>query len=308
MRDPYEVLGVARTATPEEIRKAYRKLAKGSHPDLHPGDAKAEERFKAISSAYDLLSDPEKRARFDRGEIDAAGNERPRQREFYRGFADGPGGARYGTTEIFGDDGDLESLFADLFGGRRGRQGMRVRGSDLSFTLEIELTEAARGGKRSLQLPDGRKIEVAIPAGIGHGKTLRLAGMGAPGLGGAPSGDAYIEVRIRPHPVFQLKDTDIHVELPITLAEAVQGGKVSVPTVTGPVTMTIPKGSNTGATLRLKGRGMPAHDGMPAGDQYVRLKVVLPREMDPELAEAIGRFERGHPYDPRAELMREAAA
>jgi DnaJ-class molecular chaperone len=305
MRDPYEVLGVARTATPDEIRKAYRKLAKGSHPDLHPGDAKAEARFKEISTANDLLSDADKRVRFDRGEIDAAGNERPRQREFYRGFADGPGGTKYGTSEIFGDEADLQSVFADLFGGRRGA-GMKVRGSDLSFTLEVDLTEAARGGKRPLQLPDGRRIDVTIPAGIGDGKTLRLAGMGAPGLGGAPSGDAYVEVRIRPHPIFQLKDGDIHVELPVTLSEAVLGAKVSVPTVAGPVNLTIPKGSNTGVTLRLKGRGMPAHDGLPAGDQYVRLKVVLPRQVDPELAEAIGRFEQSHPYDPRADLMREA--
>ena len=310
MRDPYEVLGVAKTASADEIRKAYRKLAKGSHPDLHPGDKAAEARFKELSVAYDLLSDADKRARFDRGEIDAAGNERPRH-EFYRGFADGPGGAKYSTTEIFGDEADLESVFADLFGGmgaRAGRRsGVRMRGGDVSFTLEVDVTEAARGGKKPLQLPDGRRIDVTIPAGIASGKTLRLQGMGAPGIGGGPPGDAYIEVRIRPHPVFELKDGNVHVELPVTLGEAVNGARVEVPTVGGPVTMTIPKGSNTGTTLRLKGKGMPTQDGQPAGDQYVRLKVVLPREVGGDLAEAIGRWEKAHPYDPRAELMREAA-
>jgi DnaJ-class molecular chaperone len=311
MRDPYEVLGVAKTATADEIRKAYRKLAKASHPDLHPGDKAAEARFKELSAAHDILSDAGKRARFDKGEIDAAGNERPRH-EFYRGFADGPGGAKYGTTEVFGDEADLESVFADLFGGTSGRgggrrAGMRMRGGDVSFTLEVDVTEAASGGKKPLQLPDGRRIDVTIPAGIASGKTLRLQGLGAPGLGGGPPGDAYIEVRIRPHPVFELKDGNVHVELPVTLAEAVNGARVEVPTVGGPVAMTIPKGSNTGTTLRLKGKGMPAQDGQPAGDQYVRLKVVLPREVAVDLAEAIARWEKAHPYDPRAELMREAA-
>src|SRR3954469_3779113 len=322
MRDPYEVLGVAKAATADEIRKAYRKLAKASHPDLHPGDKAAEARFKELSVAYDLLSDADKRARFDKGEIDATGSEGPRH-EFSRGFADGPGGAKYGTSEIFGDEADLESVFADLFGGTSGRGGgggagvrkggggqrsvMRMPGGDMSFTLEVDLTEAASGGKKPLQLPDGRRIDVTIPAGIASGKTLRLQGMGAPGLGGGPAGDAYIEIRIRPHPVFELKDGNVHVELPVTLAEAVNGARVEGPAVGGPVTMTIPKGSNTGTTLRLRGKGMPTQDGQPAGDQYVRLKVVLPREVGGDLAEAIARWEKAHPYDPRAELMREAA-
>ena len=309
MRDPYEVLGVARTATPEDIRQAYRKLAKASHPDLHPGDAKAEAQFKELSSAHDLLSDKEKRARFDRGEIDAAGAERPRRGGFSRGFADGsPGGQKYATSEIFGDGADLEQVFADLFGGGvGGRGGARMRGGDLTLALEVDLLDAARGVKRAVVMPDGRKLEAVIPAGIENGHVLRLAGMGGAGLGGGPRGDAYVEVRLRPHPVFERKDGgNIHVELPITLAEAVLGAKVAVPTVGGPLTMTIPKGSNSGTVLRLKGKGMPGMAGRPAGDQYVRLKVVLPREVDPELAELVGRWERGHPYDPRADLMRDA--
>lgn len=311
MRDPYEALGVARTASPEDIRQAYRKLAKASHPDLHPGDAKAEARFKEISTAYDLLSDKDKRARFDRGEIDAAGAERPRRGEFYRGFTGGEqNGQRYGTGEIFGDAGGMEQVFADLFGGGIGgaRGGARMRGGDLTLALEVDLLDAARGAKRVVGLPDGRRLEVAIPAGVEDGHVLRLAGMGGQGLGGGQRGDAYVEVRLRPHPVFERKNGgDVHVELPVTLSEAVLGARVAVPTVGGPVTMTIPKGSNTGTTLRLKGKGMPGAGGKAAGDQYVRLKVTLPREVDPELAELVGRWERGHPYDPRADLMRDAA-
>ena len=306
MRDPYEVLGVARTAAPEDIRQAYRKLAKASHPDLHPGDAKAEARFKELSSAYDLLSDKDKRARFDRGEIDAAGAERPR-REFYRGFADGHGGQRHATSEMFGDGADLEQVFADLFGANSGRSGVRMRGGDLSLTLEVDLLDAARGAKRAMVLPDGRKIEAAIPAGVEDGHILRLAGMGGAGLGGGPRGDAYVEVRLKTHPVFERKNGgNVHVELPVTLAEAVLGAKVAVPTVGGPVTMTIPKGSNSGTVLRLKGKGMPGMAGRPPGDQYVRLRLVLPREVDPELAELVARWEQSHPYDPRTDLMREA--
>lgn len=309
MRDPYEALGVARTASPEDIRQAYRKLAKASHPDLHPGDAKAEARFKEISSAYDLLSDKDKRARFDRGEIDAAGAERPR-REFYRGFSNGgQNGQRYGPGEIFGDAGGMEQVFSDLFGGGAGARGARMRGGDLTLALEIDLLDAARGGKRAVALPDGRRLEVAIPAGVEDGHVLRLAGVGGQGLGGGPRGDAYVEIRLKPHPVFERRNGgDVHVELPVTLAEAALGARVAVPTVGGPVTMTIPKGSNTGTVLRLRGKGLPAGPGgRAAGDQYVRLKVTLPREIDPELAEFVGRWERGHPYDPRVELMRDAA-
>jgi DnaJ-class molecular chaperone len=308
MRDPYKTLGVSKSATADEIRQAYRKLAKASHPDLHPGDAKAEARFKDISVAYDLLSDAAKRARFDRGEIDATGAERP-QHQFYRGFADGPAGAKYATSDIFGADADLESVFKDLFGGgaaRGGRRTARGRGGDIAYSMEISLIDAARGGKQGLQLPDGRRIDVNIPAGIESGTTLRLQGMGSPGFGGGAAGDAFIEVRIRPHAVFELKEGDIHLELPVTLAEAALGGKVEVPTVGGPVTMTIPKGSSSGTTLRLKGKGMPGPGGQAAGDQYVRLKIVLPRDIDPKLAEAIRAQEASRPYDPRAELRREA--
>jgi DnaJ-class molecular chaperone len=306
MRDPYEVLGLARDASQDDVTKAYRRLAKESHPDLHPGDKAAEERFKELSLAREILSDPEKRARYDRGEIDATGAERPRQ-EFYRGYAEGPAGGRYTQTEIFGDGAGLEDIFADLFGGRA-REGrtIRMRGPDVSYTLEVDFLDAARGARRTITTPDGRTLQVTIPVGVRDRQMLRLKGMGGPGIGGGEPGDAYVEVHIRPHPVFQRKDGDIHVELPVTLAEAVLGGKVTVPTVTGDVTLTIPPGSNTGSTLRLKGKGIPARGGEPAGDQYVRLKVVLPKPADEELKAFLEGWAPRHTYDPREELMREA--
>ncbi|HET6469282.1 MAG TPA: J domain-containing protein [Geminicoccaceae bacterium] len=306
MRDPYEVLGLARDASQDDIAKAYRRLAKESHPDLHPGDAAAEERFKELSLAREILSDPEKRARYDRGEIDASGAERP-QREFYRGYAEGPAGTRYSQTEVFGDGADLGDIFADLFGGgaREGRT-IRLRGPDVSYTLEVDFLDAARGARRTITTPDGRTLQVTIPVGVRDRQTLRLKGMGGPGIGGGESGDAYIEIHIRPHPVFRRKDGDIHVELPVTPAEAVLGGRVPVPTVTGEVTLTIPPGSNTGTTLRLRGKGIPARGGEPAGDQYVRLKVVLPRAPDDELKGFLQEWAAKHAWDPREELMREA--
>ncbi|MFO1039947.1 MAG: J domain-containing protein [Geminicoccaceae bacterium] len=311
MRDPYDILGVAKTASAEDIRKAYRKLAKSSHPDLHPGDKAAEERFKEISGAYDILGDEEKKKRFDKGEIDASGAERP-PRGFYRQYGEGPEGNVYGTSEIFGEEADLGSVFSDLFGGRAGRggagggaRGFKMKGPDLSLTYEIDLKDAVLGGKRTVTLPGGRTIDLNLPAGVEDQQTLRLKGMGGEGFGDGEPGDAFVEIRIREHPVFKRKDGNIHIELPISLGEAVLGGKVTVPTLTGNVAMTIPKGSNTGGTLRLKGKGMPGKRGEPAGDQYVTLKVVLPPRPDPELEAAIAKWAPDHAYDPRLDLMRE---
>lgn len=304
MRDPYEILGLKKGATTEEIRSAYRKLAKTSHPDLHPGDKAAEERFKEISAAYEFLSDEERRARYDRGEIDASGA--PRMREgFWRDFAEGPAGAKYaGGGTRFEDAADLEDMIQELFGGWRGR--MRARGSDVRYRLEIDLAEAARGSKRSVPLADGGTVEVTIPAGVEDGQVLRLKGKGAPGLGGGPPGDALIEVRVRPHRRFERKGADIHLALPVTLAEALRGAKVTVPTLHGPVAMTVPKGATTGTVLRLRGKGMPHAQGQ--GDQYVRLEVALPPAPDAELAQAVERWEAAHPYDPRRDLMREVGS
>lgn len=304
MRDPYEVLGIKKDASAEQIRSAYRKLAKTSHPDLHPGDKAAEERFKEISAAYELLSDPEKRAQFDRGEIDATGA--PRQHQFYRDFAESPGGAKYGFSQTFGDQGDLEAMLNELFGGGLGRRGsMRMRGADTRYSLEISLEDAVRGAKPQIRLGDGNPVEVTIPAGIEDGQVLRLKGKGAPGLGGGPNGDALVEIHIRPHPLYERRGADIHMKLPVSLAEAVAGAKIAVPTLHGPVNMGIPKGSSTGTTLRLRGKGVPRGQGHGAGDQYVRLEIVLPPRVDQELESFLKRWEEAHPYDPRALLMRE---
>jgi DnaJ-class molecular chaperone len=283
--DPYQVLGVSKNASQEDIQQAYRKLAKKHHPDLNPGNKKAEERFKDIGTAYDILGDPEKRARFDRGEIDASGAERP-QRRYYREYADaGPegGAAGYASDQGFADFGDAEDVFAELFRrGGRGRGTMRMRGGDISYRLEVDFLDAVNGAVRQLKLPDGSEIKVTIPPGTRDGQILRLKGKGQPGINGGPPGDALIEVSIAPHPIFTRKGDDIHADLAISFAEAVLGGKVQAPTPTGWVTLTIPKWSNTGRVLRLKGKGVARTDGT-RGDEFVTLRIMLPERPDPEL-------------------------
>jgi DnaJ-class molecular chaperone len=290
--DPYTVLGLKRDARPEEIQKAYRRLAKKLHPDLNPGDKRAEEQFKEVSAAYDLLSDTEKRARFDRGEIDASGVERP-QRRFYRDFAES-GESPYAGDSGFSDFAD-DDVLSRIFGGEGGFN-IRMRGADLRYRLELDFLDAINGGKRQITLPDGSSLEIAIPPGAHDGQILRLRGKGRPGLRGGPPGDALIEVEVRPHRLFTRKGDNIYVDLPISLSEAVLGGKVKAPTPTGVVTMSVPKWSNTGTVLRLKGKGVPRQDG-GTGDEFVTLKVMLPEKPDPELEKFVTHW-RGS-YSPR---------
>ena len=306
---PYEVLGVKPNASADEIRKAYRKLAKEFHPDLNPGKPAAEARFKAVAAAYDVLSDPEKRARYDRGEIDESGAERPRYS--YRPHAEGAQGWKY-QPEGEVDVGDLDDLFS-MFGrggarggargGGRGGEGFSMPGPDRHYSLTIDFVTAATGGKQRLALSPDQWLDVTIPPGIEQGQVLRLKGKGGPGLGGGTAGDALIELHIAPHPFFRREGDDIHVELPISLAEAVLGARVPVPTVTGPVTMTIPKGSDTGAQLRLRGKGIhrKRRGAETSGDQYVTLKVVIGASDDPELAKFLEDWAKQHPTDPRRE-------
>jgi DnaJ-class molecular chaperone len=294
MRDPYQVLGVSKTASADEIKKKYRQLAKKLHPDLNPGNAEAAAKFKDVSAAYDLLSDAEKRARFDRGEIDASGAERP-DRQYYRAYAESPEGAKYGSP-FEGDD-----LFSDLFGRARGGREFKIRGTDVSYVLPVDFIEAAAGAKKRVTMADGSVLDVNIPAGTEDRQTLRLKGQGQSGFGGADPGDAYIEIHVQPHAYFTRKDSDIHLELPISLGEAVLGGKITVPTIEGDVSMTIPKGSNTGTTLRLKGRGVLDRKSRQRGDQYVKLKVVLPDGSDPELTRFVESWNR-RDDDVRARL------
>ncbi|HUN52435.1 MAG TPA: J domain-containing protein [Candidatus Sulfotelmatobacter sp.] len=282
MKDPYSVLGVARDATQDEIKKAYRKLAKQLHPDKNAGNTRIAERFKEVSAAHHILGDEKLRARFDRGEIDASGTERGPTAGFHRAYANAGR-----TTAGFDPGPGAEDIFADLFGSFRrggGQRGFRARGADLKYALTVSFLEAARGGTKRLNLPGGKTLDVKIPAGIEEGQQIRLKGQGEPGEGGGAAGDALIEVQIEPHPFFVRKGHDVQVELPVGLGEAVLGGKIEVPTIDGMVSLTVPKGSNTGSTLRLKGKGIADRAAAgKRGDQYVKLKIVLPEAPDAEL-------------------------
>jgi DnaJ-class molecular chaperone len=303
MADPYEILGVKRDATQADIRKAYLRLAKKNHPDLHPGDKAAEARFKEISAANDIVGDEKKRAAFDRGEIDASGaQQQPRQSErgSYRQHAEaGPGfkyerhGANGAGSYQFGHD--EQDLFAELFGARAGRT--RMRGSDVGYTLSVEFIDAINGAKKRVGMADGKMLDISIPAGLQDGQTLRLRGQGRPGLGGGEPGDVLVDVHVKPHPVFRREGNNIRAILPVTISEALSGGKVPVPTVSGIVQLSVPKGSNTGAVLRLRGKGVPSPTGN--GDHLVELHIVLPDTPDDDLVRMIAEWEAKHPYDPR---------
>jgi DnaJ-class molecular chaperone len=305
--DPYRTLNVSRSADQAAIKQAYRKLAKILHPDHNPGSARAEQRFKEVTQAYDLLSDPDKRAKYDRGEIDADG----RPRNVFKGFefaGDAQGAAESILSKMFGGafGRGLGGGFGEVHkGGRRdfrfddlAREAARAagarqarRGADRHYRLEVDFVTAALGGKKRLLLDGGRAVEVAVPAGAEHGSVLRLKGQGE---AGTSPGDALVEIVIRPHPVFTREGHDVHVELPISVPEALLGASTPVPTIDGPVRITVPARSNSGRTLRLKGRGIGRPDG-GRGDQYVRLLVILPEAPDAELEQ----WARRRNYDVR---------
>jgi DnaJ-class molecular chaperone len=304
MKDPYGTLGVTRSATDKDIKDAFKKLARKFHPDLHPGDKTAEEKFKDISAANDLLKDKEKRRRFDAGEIDASGAERPQER-FYRDFADGPAYASHAAQDGFASKEALEEFLARAFaGGTHGSQGnFRARGQDLSYVLPVGFLEVANGAVRTITLPEGKTLHVTIPEGAEDRQMLRLKGQGMPGFGGGRPGDAYVELHVEPHPFFRRKDDNIHVEVPVTLKEAALGARIDVPTISGPVTMTIPKGSNTGKTLRLRDKGIRNRKTSQRGHQLVTLKVVLPVGEDPELTAFLETWQPRNSDDPRKEML-----
>lgn len=302
--DPYKVLGVDRNASEADIRKAFRKLAKTYHPDLNPDNPEAAERFKQISAAEEFLTNPELRAAYDRGEIDATGAPRA-ERSFYRDYAEGPAGTKYYETADFGGAADFDDILSRMFGAgaRRGMgEGFAMRGADARYALTVDFLEAVNGGTRRVTLPDGKSLDVAIPPGVRDGQVLRLKGQGHPGTGNAPPGDAYVEISVRPHPLFERQGDDIYVDLPISLPEAVLGGRARAPTISGPVNVTIPKGASSGQVLRLRGRGVPAGRSDGRGDQYVRLKVVLPDRIDPELETFMKGWVERHGYDPRRDM------
>ncbi len=305
MRNPYDILGVGRTASDEEVRKAFRQLAKKYHPDLNPGDGAAEQRFKEVNAAYDLLGDKAKRARFDRGEIDAEGRETFAYAHHGAGARGGGGGFRgFGGGGPGGFDftgADAEDLFSSLFGGRRGAGfgGGAARGQDIQHAVAVSFEEAVKGGKRRVTFSDGRTIEVSIPAGVTDGQVLRLKGQGAPGAGGPP-GDMLITVAVAPHKFYRRSGDDVLLDVPLTLGEAVLGGKITVPTLWGAVAVTVPPGSGNGSVLRLKGRGVHRKDHK--GDQLITLRVALPEAPDAELRDFLARWQPAHPYDPRRDI------
>ena len=310
-RDPYLELGVARNASADEIRKAFRKLAKQYHPDANPGDASAEERFKRVSGAFDIIGDEDKRKKFDRGEIDADGRER------HPGFGGespfGPGGAsggryRPGPGSPGFEGVDINDILGDVFG-RGGPGGARQgfggfsgggfsggKGADLRAHLDIDLEEAIRGGKKRIAFSDGRTLEVNIPKGAQEGQTLRLKGQGASGRSGP--GDALIEIGFKPHPVYRREGDTLHMDLPVSVPDAVLGGKVEAPTPDGPVNVTVPKGSTSGALLRLKGRGFVNAKGQ-RGDLVARIVVTLPETVDPALEKFAEQWRKERSYSPR---------
>ena len=304
MKDPYETLGVNRSATDKEIKDAFKKLARKFHPDLHPGDKEAEAKFKDISASNDLLKDKEKRRRFDAGEIDASGAERPQQR-FYRDFADGPAYTSHAAQDGFANNEELEAFLARAFAGerRQSQATFRARGQDVSYVLPVEFLEVANGGARTVTLPEGKTLQVTIPEGAEDGQTLRLKGQGMPGFGGAPAGDAYVELHVEPHRCFHRKDDNIHIEVPVTLREAVLGAQIEVPTIVGPVTVTVPKGSNAGTTLRLRDRGIRNRKSGQRGHQLITLKVVLPAAEEPELVAFLETWRPKTQQDPRKEML-----
>lgn len=289
MRDPYAILGVSRQASAAEIKEAYRRLAKTLHPDRHPGDPAAAERFRELTRAYDLLRDSTRRRRFDRGEIDAEGRPRPWG---FRARASTPpdmGGVGHDEVETHRAGADIDDRLAEMFGTlrRAGRKAFRSRGRDLSHSLSIALLDALRGGTQRLALPDGRRLDVRLPAGLRDGQRIRLRGQGEPGSHGGEAGDLLLTIAVRSDPDFRREGDDLHIEVPISLAEAVAGTHLCIPTIDGPVTMTVPKGANHGRPLRLKGKGAPIGASGRRGDQYVRLRIVLPEPMDAELERMI---------------------
>ena len=297
MTDPYKILGVSKTASPDEIKSAYRKLAKKYHPDLNPGRKDIEQKFKDASSAHDLLSDAKKRARYDRGEIDAQGNERA-----WSGGGDPFGGARshraYSGGDPFSQYGGFDDIFSEFMGGTKSKRSSAGTGSggDAAYTLAIPFVEACLGGKRRVTLSAGKTVDINIPAGIDEGHKLRLRGQGL-----SAAHDAIVEIHIEAHTYFTRKNTDIQVDVPISLPEAIMGASVKVPTLDGHVMVKVPKGASSGTTLRLKGKGIANIKG-ENGDMLAKLKIMLPESIPNDLGDFIEKWAKKNAYDPRKKL------
>jgi DnaJ-class molecular chaperone len=323
MRDPYEVLGVPRGASAAAIKSAYRKLAKKHHPDANKNDPKAAARFAELNSANEIIGDEDKRKQFDRGEIDADG--KPRFQGFPGGDPRGRGGRggfeahtfRTGGAGGFGaggGGGGFEDILNSMFGGAAARGGRAAGGNafefetggialdlDLSVAMTVSLEEAVNGAEKRIRLPTGKELNVKIPAGVAAGQQIRLKGQGETAAG-HPPGDLLITVNIAPHPYFKVEGSDLRLDLPITLYEAVLGGKVRVPTLGNAVDLSIPKNISSGRTFRLKGKGLSNQGGVP-GDLLVTVRIMLPDGNDAELESLMRKWRDGHPYNPRSDLL-----
>jgi DnaJ-class molecular chaperone len=314
MRDPYDVLGVSKTATAAEIKSAFRKLAKKYHPDQSK-EPKAKERFAEVGSAYEILGDDKKRKAFDRGEIDAEGKPRAPQFEGF-GFGQHAAGAGRGDFRNFGFDfgaggsstenGSIDpDILAELFGAGRSRaRGQAASGGeDMGVSVAVSLATIAQSGSVRVALPTGKTLEVAVPAGIEEGKSIRLRGQGHPGRRGGPPGDVIVTIRYAPHPLFKVEGRDLRLDLPITLYEAILGARVRAPTLSGEVEVSIAPGANGGRVLRLRGKGLPGGAEQTAGDLLATLRIVLPTEPDAELTALMRKMRDQKPYQPRSGVV-----
>ena len=298
--DPYALLGVARTASQEEITRAFRKLAKELHPDVNPNNKAATERFKRVAIANDFLSDSERRRKYDRGEIDAAGE----PRRTYQ--TPNPAGSRRSAATGTGDDFGLGDIFEGMFGGARGARARQAppqsapfRGQDVRYTLEVDFVEAVNGAKKRVTLPEGGMLDLNVPEGVEDGSVLRLKGKGASGLRGGEPGDALVEIKVRATSEFRRVGDDVLSELPVTLDEAVLGAKIEVSTVSGRIQLALPKGTSSGRVFRLKGKGCRNMATGRHGDQLITVRIVLPAVIDDSLAYFLSEWRQTHAYNPR---------
>src|SRR5579863_5265384 len=307
MRDPYDVLGVPKSASAAEVKTAFRKLAKKYHPDQSK-EARAKERFSEENTAYEILGDEKKRAAFDRGEIDAEGKPKAPNFEGFGfgrrpGAEHGAGGGEFRNFSFgFGEGGAEADILSELFGGRAGRAARATsaaRGEDLNASVSVPLATVANGGAVRVVMPNGKTLDVNIPAGIEDGKAIRLRGQGQPGRRAGHEGDAIVTVRYEPHPVFKVEGRDLRADLPIALYEAVLGAKVRAPTLQSDVEVAIPAGANGGRVLRLRGKGLPGGAEHAHGDILLTLKIMLPGHGDPDLTSLMRRWRDEKPYNPR---------
>lgn len=313
MNDPYQILGLDKGAGLDDIKKAYRKLAKKYHPDLNPGNKEAEKKFKEVSHAFDLIGTEEAKSKFDRGETDeqkqhmydeyvkreaqGGGRSGSKGRPFYYNTQEDNG--RY--SQSFHQDMNEDDIFSSFFGGggfrAQGAGGIKFPGRDELYQLEVDFIEAAKGAERVITLPNGKKLQVKIPAGIEEGKKLKFKGLGGEGRGGGSPGDAFVQISIRPHPEFKREGNDIMVDVPVSIFEAINGGEIQIPTIDGPIMMKIPAGVTTGSKLRVKGKG--AGFGDVRGNQIVTLKITVPKDLSPELKSEISKLAERFSYNPR---------